>query len=59
MCQPEGKNGVPEPSADRDKGHAVEDCPLYLEVCYPSCYFWRGRCAYNDVISKMRYENSG
>jgi len=33
------------------KGHTVKDCPIHFEVCYPSCYFWRGKCRYDQIIS--------
>ena len=33
------------------RGHAVKDCPIHFEVCYPSCYFWRGKCRYDQIIS--------
>jgi len=27
------------------------DCPLKLEVCYQSCYFWRdGKCDYDAIM---------
>jgi len=32
-----------------DKGVSVNDCPIKLEVCYPSCYWWdrkNKRCAF-------------
>lgn len=26
----------------------MTECPMGLEVCYPSCYFWSGEnCSYN------------
>ncbi|MBA7534411.1 hypothetical protein ES705_26657 [subsurface metagenome] len=33
------------------------DCPLKLEVCYQSCYFWRGGKCDHDAI--MREHSSG
>jgi len=46
----------PKPTTDSSgagKGKAVDNCPLELKVCYPSCYWWRGgECCYWELIAK-------
>ena len=44
---------------------SVSKCPVELEVCFPTCYFWRsGKCQYGKVarssspISSPRRHNS-
>lgn len=33
-----------------DKGVYKPDCPLHLEVCYPSCYWWKvDGCSFNET----------
>ncbi|MBA7699620.1 hypothetical protein ES703_108319 [subsurface metagenome] len=41
-------------------GHRVPDCPIGLEVCYPSCY-WRGgdRCYYPTKPGRIVIANRG
>lgn len=34
------------------KGIPIEDCPIAMQVCYPSCFFWRdGKCTYEKVMN--------
>ena len=41
-------------------GYPVKDCPIGLDVCYPSCYFSiNGKCEYDRVIGKDRSDIDG
>ena len=34
-----------------NKGYTVKDCPIKLEVCFPSCKYWfRGECHHNELM---------
>ena len=39
-----------EANRNRGKGCVVKNCPIHLTVCYPSCYFWMGKCSYDQII---------
>lgn len=35
---------------NKAKGHTVKDCPIKLEVCFPSCTFWvKERCHHDEL----------
>ncbi|MBA7675665.1 hypothetical protein ES703_83901 [subsurface metagenome] len=41
-------------------GKRVSDCPIGLEYCYRSCYFWREiGCYYPDFMNELEKERSG
>jgi hypothetical protein len=31
------------------------DCPIGMKVCYPSCFFWRGKCDYEQIIKELEH----
>ena len=35
------------------KGHRVKDCPLHLDTCYPSCFYWSNKCDYDARTLKQ------
>lgn len=36
-------------------GRKVEDCPLDLDVCYPSCAYWKGRCCHDEIMAEHHH----
>ena len=40
------------------KGQRVENCPLKLEVCFPSCYWWTEKgCRYPSLADRKQLDD--